>query len=243
VTRKPKADRKRGRVYKSVARVFTPGETVAGAVVMASELGERDLRLRCQGHGGTCQTAFTESRWRVYYAIRCGRTLGCPACDQGLPPIPRTYAGSVALERLLEAAWTTGGDGPWEVGEFVLAAWTLDPERYGLKGFTRRYPSSNRVICEICRKKGGSKFWSWIERLGPNRYQLVPPAATYCELRFGRPAAHVLREKFRWLSEEPGPVRVPVPPPPSPPPTPSANGHARTKKTPASSRRLSAAST
>lgn len=52
---------------------------------------------------------------------------------------------------LCAAAGLEAGGMPVSMSRLVVAAWTLDRQRFGLAGYVREYPSDNRVIAEVVK--------------------------------------------------------------------------------------------
>jgi hypothetical protein len=56
--------------------------------------------------------------------------------------------------------------------DLVVKAWELFPDRFGLQGYSERYPDSNRVLTKIMGASSPLKTKAWIERVGTKRYRL-----------------------------------------------------------------------
>jgi hypothetical protein len=77
-----------------------------------------------------------------------------------------------AAQTILQAAGTLPPT--FSDAELVVASWEADPERFGLRGFERRYPHSNKVIAEICGKKPSSPLvLGYLARIQPNTYKVT----------------------------------------------------------------------
>lgn len=90
--------------------------------------------------------------------------------------VPRTNvvrkAGRPAADVLRQAVSRIAPLGePFHLSDLVLAAWRLDPDRFGLEGYERQFPDSNRVNAEV-RDRRPKKFGRELERVGPNRFRL-----------------------------------------------------------------------
>lgn len=72
---------------------------------------------------------------------------------------------------LLAAAQFAGQFTKWEL---AVAAWKLDPERFGMRGFERQHPDTNRVMMEIVGNKSSSPLRrGQIESVSPSVYRLT----------------------------------------------------------------------
>jgi hypothetical protein len=82
-----------------------------------------------------------------------------------------------ASETVLLAAADLTADGKQEFSEWDLtvAAWTLDRQRFGLRGYALSHPDHKRVMMEIMGKKASSPVQQkYLEKTRPNYYRLTP---------------------------------------------------------------------
>lgn len=107
----------------------------------------------------------------------------CPWCEvkvSGLKPKPERTATDtlvLAVERL-ERRYSEGVD----LSDLIVEAWGMDPERFGLPGHRRDYPSSKRVECEIQKMlRKLPQRPAWLVRIAPCRYRLTPAGAAWAK--------------------------------------------------------------
>ena len=82
-----------------------------------------------------------------------------------------------ASETVLLAAADLTADGKQEFSEWDLtvAAWALDRQRFGLRGYAISHPDHKRVMMEIMGKKASSPVQQkYLEKTRPNYYRLTP---------------------------------------------------------------------
>lgn len=61
------------------------------------------------------------------------------------------------------------------LSDIVLAAWSRDPDRFGLSGHTADHPSDSRVKVDLMNRKPGNLIGSGlVARTAPNVYALTP---------------------------------------------------------------------
>lgn len=77
-------------------------------------------------------------------------------------PTPNRLA--TAAETLLLAAATLGDE--WSEWELTVAAWKLDRQRFGMKGFP--HPDHKRVYCELIKQR-----FPWAKRVRPSTWTLT----------------------------------------------------------------------
>jgi hypothetical protein len=81
-----------------------------------------------------------------------------------------------ASETVLLAAADLTADGKQEFSEWDLtvAAWALDRQRFGLRGYALSHPDHKRVMMEIMGKKASSPVQQkYLEKTRPNYYRLT----------------------------------------------------------------------
>ena len=82
-----------------------------------------------------------------------------------------------ASETVLLAAadLTTAGNQEFSEWDLTVAAWTLNPLRFGLRGYAQAHPDHKRVMMEIMGKKASSPVQQkYLEKTRPNYYRLTP---------------------------------------------------------------------
>jgi hypothetical protein len=82
-----------------------------------------------------------------------------------------------ASETVLLAAadLTAAGNQEFSEWDLTVAAWTLNPLRFGLRGYAQNHPDHKRVMMEIMGKKGSSPVQQkYLEKIRPNYYRLTP---------------------------------------------------------------------
>lgn len=78
------------------------------------------------------------------------------------------------VERILVAAASLGGQGEsFSAEDLVVRCWELFPDYFGLQGYAKKYPDSNRVLTKIMGAKGGLRGKGWISKTGSKRYRLT----------------------------------------------------------------------
>ena len=86
-----------------------------------------------------------------------------------------------AVQTILLAAEDLTKAGQLEFSEFELtvAAWNRDQMKFGLRGFSQKYPDHKRVMMEIMGQKPNSPvFKKLLEKIRPNYYRLTPLGKT-----------------------------------------------------------------
>ncbi len=63
------------------------------------------------------------------------------------------------------------GRAPFSAEELIVASWQQFPRAFGLKGYTDRYPDSNRVLSSIMGEKGLTRK-GWLAKMGQKLYSL-----------------------------------------------------------------------
>ena len=82
-----------------------------------------------------------------------------------------------ASETVLLAAadLTTAGNQEFSEWDLTVAAWTLNPLRFGLRGYAQAHPDHKRVMMEIMGQKASSPVQQkYLETVRPNYYRLTP---------------------------------------------------------------------
>lgn len=72
--------------------------------------------------------------------------------------------------------------GTFTAADLVIRAWKIDPYRFGLAGYERCYPDSNKVLCKLTalERKG------WLERVAPRVYRVTAGGLWMSERARGR---------------------------------------------------------
>lgn len=87
------------------------------------------------------------------------------------------YSSLTASQEILLAAATLSDAGQPEFSEWDLtvAAWKLNPNKFGCRGYEAEYPDHKRVMMEIMSKKrlDNPLRRGWIRRTRPNHYRLA----------------------------------------------------------------------
>lgn len=76
-------------------------------------------------------------------------------------------------EKLLLAALKAREVTPTFTAEdLVVRAWTLYPDTFGLAGYSKLYPDSNRILTNIMGRKG-MRAKGWLRKVGEKQYRLT----------------------------------------------------------------------
>lgn len=111
---------------------------------------------------------------------RVARTLRPPSVDPLVrkPIVVATISPSPAVrtvaEQVLLAARQLEDDGqqPFTAEALIVAAWRINPPAFGLKGFTDRYPDSNKVLSVIMGERGLVRQ-GMLDKVGVKLYALT----------------------------------------------------------------------
>lgn len=78
------------------------------------------------------------------------------------------------VEKILLAAYALeeGGQSPFTAEQLIVKTWQTDHDLFGLQGYAKDYPDSNRILTNIMGRKGLAGR-GWIERVGQKRYTLT----------------------------------------------------------------------
>jgi hypothetical protein len=87
------------------------------------------------------------------------------------------------------------GQSPFSAEALIVASWQKFPRTFGLKGYTDRYPDSNKVLSSIMGERGLTRR-GWLSKMGQKLYALT---------REGRQVVLRLQE-----GGEPPPAEAPV---------------------------------
>jgi hypothetical protein len=100
-------------------------------------------------------------------------------------------------EKILLAADTLDkqGQSPFSAEMLIVSAWERFPNTFGLKGFTDKYPDSNKVLSSIMGEKGLARR-GWLVKMGQKLYALT---------REGR---SVIRRVMMHEEEMPAPTAI-----------------------------------
>ncbi len=114
---------------------------------------------------------------------------------------------SIDLKRqlLLAATECSGGDTnkTFTFEELLVAAWKLDNQSWGLRGFETEYPDSERIHRELDSRGKNSKGLvelGWLEKVRPRVYRMTLKGLT--ETGRAKPEHKIVREKIRRQSED-----------------------------------------
>jgi hypothetical protein len=77
-------------------------------------------------------------------------------------------------EKILLAAENLekGGQSPFSAEMLIVASWQRFPGTFGLKGFTEKYPDSNKILSSIMGEKGLARR-GWLVKMGQKVYALT----------------------------------------------------------------------
>ena len=77
-------------------------------------------------------------------------------------------------EKILLAAETLekGGQSPFTAEMLIVASWQRFPATFGLKGFTEKYPDSNKILSSIMGEKGLARR-GWLVKMGQKLYAMT----------------------------------------------------------------------
>jgi hypothetical protein len=132
---------------------------------------------------------------------------------QTMTQTPTPTRPATAAETLLLAAGGLGEE--WTEWELTVAAWKLDRQRFGMKGFP--HPDHKRVYCELIKQR-----FPWAKRVRPSTWTLTKKGRTALKrlrsgLRMGAPAGEATKALIRalnhsayllWLADPALPDRV-----------------------------------
>ena len=82
--------------------------------------------------------------------------------------------------------------------QLVVAAWRRYRDQFGLQGFAREYPDSNRILTKIMGS-GGLRGKGWLSKVGTKRYR-VTEAGRLVALGLANSDATKSRERLTQLS-------------------------------------------
>jgi hypothetical protein len=78
------------------------------------------------------------------------------------------------VDCILHAASVLSGEREsFSAEDLVVRVWQLYPDRFGLQGYARSYPDSNRVLTKIMGASGRLRREGLIERVGAKQYRLT----------------------------------------------------------------------
>lgn len=126
------------------------------------------------GNGKRCPAKLAMTHDELREINDAGGSVRCPGCERKKKEGERKAAGrTTVLDTILLAAFdieTADGLGTMlRVNDLVVAAWSLDRAKLGLKGFERQYPDKNRVLMDVVKMvKAGL-----LERPAPSVYRLT----------------------------------------------------------------------
>ncbi len=86
---------------------------------------------------------------------------------------------------LAVAALPDAGTSDFSSAAIAVAAWRLDPVRFGLADHQEQYPDHHRVVAELCK----GRLKTWLTRNRPNRYYITTD---------GLRMASLLRDRTEW---------------------------------------------
>lgn len=77
-------------------------------------------------------------------------------------------------EKILLAAETLEkqGQSPFTAEMLIVASWQRFPNTFGLKGFTEKYPDSNKILSSIMGEKGLARR-GWLVKMGQKLYAMT----------------------------------------------------------------------
>src|SRR5436305_1084426 len=77
-------------------------------------------------------------------------------------------------EKILLAAETLEkqGQSPFTAEMLIVASWVRFPSTFGLKGFTEKYPDSNKILSSIMGEKGLARR-GWLVKMGQKLYAMT----------------------------------------------------------------------
>jgi len=64
------------------------------------------------------------------------------------------------------------GQSPFTAEMLIVASWQKFPSTFGLKGFTEKYPDSNKILSSIMGEKGLARR-GWLVKMGQKLYALT----------------------------------------------------------------------
>jgi hypothetical protein len=64
------------------------------------------------------------------------------------------------------------GNSPFTAESLIVASWQRFPSTFGLKGFTEKYPDSNKILSSIMGEKGLARR-GWLVKMGQKVYALT----------------------------------------------------------------------
>jgi hypothetical protein len=75
---------------------------------------------------------------------------------------------------LIAAASLTDRNRSFSAEDLVVRAWEIFPDKFGLQGYSEKFPDSNRVLTKLMGASGRLRKDGLIERIGEKRYRLTP---------------------------------------------------------------------
>lgn len=135
------------------------------------------------GNGKKCPARLVMTRDELREINDKGDSVRCPGCERKRKEGDRkdaarnakgwmTVADTILLAFLDVPGAALGR--PQHVNGVAVAAWHLDRQRLGLKGFERLYPDKNRVLMDVVKMvKVGL-----LERITPNVYRMTEAGRT-----------------------------------------------------------------
>jgi hypothetical protein len=85
-----------------------------------------------------------------------------------------TVAECTVPEKILLAAsqLEEQGESPFSAEALVVASWQKFPRTFGLRGYTDKYPDSNKVLSSIMGERGLARR-GWLQKMGQKLYALT----------------------------------------------------------------------
>ncbi len=77
------------------------------------------------------------------------------------------------IDRILLAANDLSAKGTFTAEDLVVEVWKRWPDHFGLQGYAKDYPDSNRVLTKIMGSQSALRRRGLLRKVGPKRYQVT----------------------------------------------------------------------
>ena len=96
-----------------------------------------------------------------------------------------TQALTVPEKLLVAALRAREASATFTAEDLVVHAWTLYPDTFGLAGYSKLYPDSNRILTNIMGGKG-MRAKGWLRKVGEKQYRLTSQGLSDGEILLSR---------------------------------------------------------